>query len=136
MANAKNHLSGGRQPPECAKARADAPRSESSETARRRWPILRFLRRRLRNWRERHRLPFNFYIHMLGIPLAVSGVVLLFFQPWYWGVGAIVVGYLLQWIGHRAEGNDVGEWAAIKRLLGLPYVGIAPRWNPDDPNRL
>ncbi|MGH7169391.1 MAG: Mpo1-like protein [Gemmataceae bacterium] len=101
-----------------------------------RWPILRFLRRRLGNWRERHRLPFNFYIHLLGIPLAVSGVVLLFFQPWYWGVGALIVGYLLQWIGHLAEGNDVGEWAAIKRLLGLPYVGIAPRWNPDDPNRL
>ena len=102
----------------------------------RRWPILRFLRRRLRGWRERHRLPFNFCIHMIGIPLAVSGVVLLFVLPWYWGVGAIVIGYLLQWIGHRAEGNDVGEWAALKRLLGLPYVGIAPRWQPDDPNRL
>lgn len=101
-----------------------------------RWPILRFLRRRLRNWRERHRLPFNFYIHLIGIPLAVSGVVLLFFYPWYWGVGALVLGYLLQWIGHQAEGNDVGEWAAIKRLLGWPYVGIAPRWNPEDPNRL
>ena len=100
-----------------------------------RWPILRFLRRRLSGWRLRHQLPFNFYIHLLGIPLAVSGVVLLFFWPW-WGVGAIVLGYLLQWIGHRAEGNDVGEWAAIKRLLGLPYVGIAPRWNPDDPHRL
>jgi hypothetical protein len=47
-----------------------------------------------------------------------------------------VLGYLLQWIGHLAEGNDLGEWAAIKRLLGLPYVGIAPRWNPDDPGRL
>ncbi len=85
----------------------------------------------------RHQLPFNFAIHLIGIPLAVTGVVLLFFPlPWYWGVGALVLGYLLQWIGHLAEGNDVGEWAAIKRLLGLPYVGIAPRWNPDDPNRL
>jgi len=42
----------------------------------------------------------------------------------------------LQYIGHLAEGNDLGEWAAIKRLLGLPYVGIAPRWNPEDPSRL
>jgi hypothetical protein len=90
----------------------------------------------LQGWRLRHQLPFNFAIHMLGIPLAVTGVVLLFLQLWYWGVGALVLGYLLQWIGHRAEGNDVGEWAAIKRLLGRPYVGIAPRWNPDDPNRL
>src|SRR5437763_6049031 len=86
------------------------------------------LRRILRNWRQRHRNPFNFWIHMIGIPLAVAGVVLLFaVQPWYWGVGAFVLGYLLQYIGHRVEGNDVGEWAAIKRALGLPYVGIAPR---------
>ena len=40
----------------------------------------------------------------------------------------LVVGYLLQYVGHRAEGNDVGEWAAVKRLLGLPYVGVSPRY--------
>ena len=73
---------------------------------------------------------------MIGIPLAVTGVLLLFFVDWYWGVAAFVLGYLFQWIGHRAEGNDVGEWAAIKKLFGLPYVGISPRWNPDDPSRL
>ena len=67
----------------------------------------------------------------------MAGLVLSIPWPaWYWGLGAFVLGYLLQWIGHRAEGNDLGEWAAIKRLLGLPYVGIAPRWNPEDPNRL
>jgi hypothetical protein len=102
----------------------------------RRRPVLRFLRRRLQGWRLRHQLPFNFYVHLIGIPLAVVGVVLLFVLPWYWGVGAILVGYLLQYVGHLAEGNDLGEWAAIKRLFGLPYVGIAPRWNPEDPGRL
>jgi hypothetical protein len=86
------------------------------------------LRRILRNWRLRHQHPFNFWIHLLGIPLAVAGVVLLFFLPWYWGVGAFVLGYLLQYLGHLAEGNDVGEWAGIKRLLGLPYVSISPRY--------
>jgi hypothetical protein len=99
-------------------------------------PVLRFLKKRLHGWRLRHQLPFNFWIHLLGIPLAYGGLVLLFFLPWYWGVGAFVGGFLLQWVGHLAEGNDVGEWAAIKRLLGLPYVGIAPRWNPEDPARL
>jgi hypothetical protein len=115
----------------------------SSETLPRRRPVLRFLRKRLQGWRLRHQLPFNFAIHLIGIPMAVGGLVLLILLPWYgdvlpwyWGVGAFVGGYLLQWIGHLAEGNDVGEWAAIKRLLGLPYVGIAPRWNPEDPNRL
>jgi uncharacterized membrane protein YGL010W len=79
----------------------------------------------------RHRNPFNFAIHLIGIPLAVAGVVLLFVLPWYWGAGAVVLGYLLQYVGHRAEGNDVGEWAAIKRLLGLPYVAISPRWQTE-----
>ena len=96
--------------------------------SRPRRPILTFLRNALRNWRERHRHPFNLAIHLLGIPLAVAGVFLLFFLPWYWGVVAFILGYVLQFVGHVVEGNDVGEWAAIKRLLGLPYVGIAPRW--------
>jgi hypothetical protein len=102
----------------------------NTEPARRR-PFLRWVKKRLQGWRARHQLPFNFWIHMAGIPLAVCGVVLLFtlgWSNWYWGAGAFVLGYLLQYIGHRAEGNDVGEWAGIKRLLGLPYVSIAPRW--------
>jgi Protein of unknown function (DUF962) len=89
-------------------------------------PVLRFLRRIIRNWRLRHQHPFNFAIHLIGIPAVVTGVVLLFFLPWYWGVGLFVLGYLLQFIGHQVEGNDVGEWAGVKRLLGLPYVSIAP----------
>jgi hypothetical protein len=99
-------------------------------------PVLRFLKRRWQGWRLRHQLPFNFAIHLIGIPMAVSSIPLLFLVDWYWAVGAFVLGYLLQYTGHLAEGNDLGEWAAIKRLLGLPYVGIAPRWNPEDPNRL
>jgi hypothetical protein len=112
--------------------------SASPSTAPER-PLRAFLRRRLQGWMLRHQLRFNFLLHMIGIPMAVAGVFLLllaYWIPWYWGVGAIVVGYLLQWIGHLAEGNDLGEWAAIKRMLGLPYVGIAPRWNPTDPNQL
>jgi hypothetical protein len=101
-------------------------------------PVLRFLRRRYEGWRLRHQLAFNFWIHLIGIPMAVAGVVLLLWPgiDWYWGVLTIVLGYVLQYIGHLAEGNDLGEWAAVKRLLGLPYVGIAPRWNPEDPGRL
>jgi hypothetical protein len=99
------------------------------------------LRRILKNWRARHRDPFNFWIHLVGIPVAVAGLFVLLFGwvweiPWYWGVAGLVVGYFLQWLGHRAEGNDVGEWAAIKRLLGLPYVGISPRWQANDPGKV
>jgi hypothetical protein len=103
---------------------AELPQAPERPVSSRRRP----LRRIIGNWLKRHRHPFNFWIHMIGIPLAVTGVVLLFFQEWAWGIGALVGGYLLQYIGHLVEGNDVGEWAAIKRLLGLPYVSISPRW--------
>src|SRR5438105_12269730 len=112
------------------------PNIPTSPEAPPRRPLRNFLRRRWEGWRLRHQLPFNFYIHLIGIPLAVSSLPLLLLFPyqWYWALGAFVVGYLLQWIGHRAEGNDVGEWAAIKRLLGLPYVAISPRWQESTPH--
>lgn len=87
------------------------------------------LRQALYNWLERHQHPFNRGIHFVGIPLAFAGMFLFFWWPWeewYWGVAAFVLGYLLQWIGHLVEGNDLGEWAAIKGLLGLPCVSISP----------
>ena len=105
------------QPPSASSVPETSPRG----------PVRRFLRKALRNWLERHQHPFNFAIHLLGIPLAVAGVVVLFWQPW-WGLGLLVFGYALQYVGHAVEGNDLGEWAGIKRMLGLPYVGIAPRW--------
>jgi hypothetical protein len=93
-------------------------------------PLRRALRRGLANWLERHQHPFNRGIHLVGIPLAlVVAPILLFALPWdqwYWAALAFAGGYLLQWTGHRVEGNDLGEWAAIKRLLGLPYVAVAP----------
>jgi hypothetical protein len=105
--------------------RSDVQPSSGSIWQRR--PLRRFLRKAFANWLERHRHPFNRLIHIPGISLAVAGVVMLFFLPWYWGAGALLAGYVLQWFGHLVEGNDVGEWAAIKRMLGLPYVGVAPR---------
>jgi hypothetical protein len=106
------------------------PAAEPRQSFLQRRPIRRALGRALRHWLERHRHPFNFWIHMVGIPLALAGVILFFARPWeqwYWGLGAFIGGYVLQYLGHRVEGNDLGEWAAIKRLFGLPYVGIAPR---------
>jgi hypothetical protein len=94
-----------------------------------RFPIARkFLAlagRARRNWLERHQNAFNFWIHLVGIPVAMASVPLLFVD-WRWGVAALVLGYFLQWIGHRVEGNDVGEFIPVKKLLGLPYVAIAP----------
>jgi hypothetical protein len=107
-------------------ASSHSPRAANGDSFWRR--PARYLYRR---WRSRHRHPFNFAIHLVGIPLAVAGVVLFLALPWsqwYWGASAFVLGYVLQYWGHRVEGNDVGEWAAIKRLLGWPYVSVSPRW--------
>ena len=98
----------------------------------RRRPILRLLR----NWRQRHRHPFNFWIHIAGIPLALFGLGLLILREWQWGIAGFVVGYLLQYLGHVVEGNDVGEWAALKRLFGRPYVSISPRWQQLDADHI
>jgi hypothetical protein len=84
--------------------------------------LLRLAGRARRNWLDRHQTPANYWIHMIGIPLALAGVPLLF-----------VLGYLLQWVGHRVEGNDVGEFIPLKRLLGLPVVAIAPQHRPLSP---
>ena len=96
------------------------------------FPIARklfaFANRARKNWLLRHQNRFNFAIHMIGIPLAFAGLPLLFLAEWEWGVGAIVAGYFLQWIGHRVEGNDVGEFIPFKKLLGLPYVAISPQY--------
>ena len=89
--------------------------------------LLTVASRARRNWLERHQNAFNFWIHLIGIPLALVGLPLLFVAPRY-GVGALITGYFLQWVGHRVEGNDVGEFIPIKRLLGLPVVPIASRY--------
>ena len=98
--------------------------SYSFPIARRLW---KFAKKALANWRERHVHPFNFAVHLLGIPMVLVGIVLLFILDWYWGAGLFVLGYVLQWLGHRVEGNDVGELIPVKKALGLPVVAIVPR---------
>ena len=45
----------------------------------------------------------------------------------------LVLGYALQWIGHRIEGNDMGEVVLIKKLFGRPYVAVSPRYQKAPP---
>ncbi|MFO0852606.1 MAG: Mpo1-like protein [Gemmataceae bacterium] len=103
----------------------------SESPQQKRFPIARavgrFAKKALRNWRERHRHPFNFAIHLFGIPMTLVGLGLLFVAPWQYGIGLFALGYVFQWVGHRVEGNDVGELIPIKRALGLPVVAVVPR---------
>ena len=91
------------------------------------------MRQVIDNWLERHRHPGSRALHAVGIPLLVFVLLLGAWQltQWRWDlwwrpVGLIVVSYILQGIGHRLEGNDMGEIVLIKKLLGRPYVAIAP----------
>jgi uncharacterized membrane protein YGL010W len=87
-----------------------------------------------RSWRARHQDSRNFALHALGVPLTVVGVGLWIAGRGWWGTAAFVAGYLLQWFGHLIEGNDVGEVIPIKKLLGKPYIAVAPQYQRrDDP---
>jgi len=107
---------------------------ESTNTTR--FPLARhswrFAKKARLNWLERHQHWFNFAIHMLGIPLAITGLILPFFVDWYWGAAAFVLGYIFQWSGHLVEGNDVGEFILVKKALGLKTVAVAPKYAEND----
>ena len=88
------------------------------------------------NWLERHQCPTSYRLHLIGIPLTILAVVLAGYQLylWRWDLWwrptlLLAVGYLLQYIGHVIEGNDMGELVLIKRMLGRPYVAISPRYH-------
>lgn len=84
----------------------------------------------LHKWLERHQHPFNFGIHMIGIPLTIFGIVMAFYGEWSWAIIGFFGGYALQFIGHAVEGNDAGEVILLKKKLGLPYRAIVPRMEP------
>jgi hypothetical protein len=86
------------------------------------------------NWLARHQDLTSRLLHYIGIPLTIAAVVVAGVQlyQWRWDLWwrptlLLVVGYALQWLGHRIEGNDMGEVILVKKLLGKPYVAVAPR---------
>ncbi|MBN1510479.1 MAG: DUF962 domain-containing protein [Phycisphaerae bacterium] len=91
----------------------------------------------LHRWLERHQHPASRVLHAIGIPLLPLAGGLAAWQLvegrwdlWFRPVVLVGVSYLLQWVGHRIEGNDLGEVIAIKRLLGRPYVAVSRRYRP------
>lgn len=86
------------------------------------------------DWRDRHQTRLSLALHTVGIPLTLAAVALAGWQLWMWRwdlwyrpVLLLALGYLLQYVGHRWEGNDMGEVILVKKLLGRPYVAVAPR---------
>ena len=83
---------------------------------------------------QRHQHPLCRVLHLVGVPIIPVALILALVQLaqsrwdlWWRPVGLIVLSYLLQWVGHRIEGNDLGEVVLIKKLLGRPYTAVSPR---------
>ncbi|HEY9677429.1 MAG TPA: Mpo1-like protein [Drouetiella sp.] len=65
---------------------------------------------------QRHKHPVNAVLHIFGVPAAFYGIYLLFAGAPAMGCALIFVGYLFQYLGHRAQGNEVGEVTLIKNI--------------------
>jgi hypothetical protein len=80
-------------------------------------PFVNGIRWFVRDYVSRHRHPWNVALHLVGVPLAPFGVLMLLIVGELELAGVFfVAGYLLQWAGHTIEGNEVGEWILIKYL--------------------
>ncbi len=76
------------------------------------------------NWLARHHQPFNFGLHMIGIPLTVLGVLLipvyltLFSLPIFLFAFVLFdVGYGLQFLGHLFAWSEPGEIRFLREWL-------------------
>jgi hypothetical protein len=79
---------------------------------------VRRLRWFFRDYFERHAHPLNAALHLLGVPAALWGLVRLLGGSVTGGLAWIAFGYALQWLGHRVQGNELGEWILLKNLAG------------------
>jgi hypothetical protein len=91
---------------------------------------------------ERHQHPVSLALHIIGVPMTVAGGIVAMIQlaggraDWLWLAGLLFIGgYFLQWVGHRIEGNDMGEVVLVKRWLGREYTAISPRFRKSDESR-
>lgn len=71
----------------------------------------------LADYAERHSHPVNAALHYVGVPMAVTGLGALLLGKGRLGLTLLAGGYLLQWAGHEAQGNEVGEVTLIRHLL-------------------
>ena len=80
--------------------------------------------RLVRAYMARHRHPWNRALHLVGVPLApILVVVLLVLGRWWEAGAAFVAGYTLQWLGHRIEGDSMGDTfeGKLVKALGRPF---------------
>ena len=90
---------------------------DSATTQARIAEIPSLLEREFAYYAFEHQHPMNRLTHLFGIPVLLGTMALaLVWGSWQWFVGGQVVGWSIQLVGHRYEGNKP---AFLKRPLGL-----------------
>jgi len=73
------------------------------------------------DYMQRHRHPVNAALHLVGVPAVFYGIFCAASgrsgKSRALGLGLIVFGYALQYVGHKQQGNEVGEVSLIKFLV-------------------
>lgn len=65
---------------------------------------------------SRHKHPVNAILHIFGVPMVFYGIYVLCIGQTTLGVALFFFGYLFQYLGHKAQGNEVGEVTLIKNI--------------------
>lgn len=68
---------------------------------------------------QRHVHPVNAILHLIGVPVVLYGAYSLFQGKLVAAIAFIALGYYFQYIGHRSQGNEVGEVTLIKKCIRL-----------------
>jgi uncharacterized membrane protein YGL010W len=69
-----------------------------------------------------HHHPANKFLHGVGIPVILAGIVVAAFTFWRIGLSLFVAGWLLLFFGHRIEGNRPAFFQ------GPIYLLVGPLW--------
>lgn len=71
----------------------------------------------IKDYIGRHAHPVNASLHILGVPAAFAGFFFFFTgKDVPKGAALIFIGYLFQYLGHKAQGNEVGEVTLMKSI--------------------
>jgi len=68
------------------------------------------------DYMQRHAHPVNAVLHIFGVPMAFTGLYFLLSGRFGSGTALFTGGYFLQYLGHKAQGNEVGEITLIKAI--------------------
>jgi uncharacterized membrane protein YGL010W len=66
---------------------------------------------------QRHAHPINAILHIIGVPAAFTGIYFICIGQIDKGLALLTLGYFFQYLGHEAQGNEVGEITLIKKIM-------------------